>query len=147
MAYMSQEKKRNIKVELDKILKATGIKYSLGVRNHSTIVLNISKGPIDFIKNFVESTQDSYNNLSSGKYDTILKSRYEETKYIDVNPYHYDRQFTGKALEIIDACVKAMNQGNHDKSDIQSDYFDVGWYIDINIGQWNKPYEFTGEKK
>jgi hypothetical protein len=31
--------------------------------------------------------------------------------------------------------------GNHDRSDIQSDYFDVGWYVDVNIGSWNRPYE------
>jgi hypothetical protein len=34
----------------------------------------------------------------------------------------------------------AMMDGNHDNSDIQTDYFDVGWYIDINIGAWNAPY-------
>jgi hypothetical protein len=33
-----------------------------------------------------------------------------------------------------------MNAGNWDKSDIQTDYFNVGWYIDVNIGKWNKPY-------
>jgi hypothetical protein len=33
-----------------------------------------------------------------------------------------------------------MNDGNWDKSDIQSDYFNVGWYVDVNIGKWNKPY-------
>jgi hypothetical protein len=34
-----------------------------------------------------------------------------------------------------------MNDGNFDKSDIQSDYFHVGWYVSVNIGKWNKPYE------
>ena len=29
---------------------------------------------------------------------------------------------------------------NHDNSDIQTDYFDVGWYVDVNAGIWNKPY-------
>jgi hypothetical protein len=36
-----------------------------------------------------------------------------------------------------------MNVGNHDRSDIQSDYFDVGWYVDVNVGAWNQPYELT----
>jgi hypothetical protein len=36
-----------------------------------------------------------------------------------------------------------MNAGNHNNSDVQSDYFDVGWYIDVNIGKWNKPYVAT----
>ena len=34
-----------------------------------------------------------------------------------------------------------MNDGNHDNSEIQYDYFDVGWYIDVNIGRWNQPYQ------
>jgi hypothetical protein len=33
-----------------------------------------------------------------------------------------------------------MNQGNWNRSDVQTDYFDVGWYCDINVGSWNKPY-------
>jgi hypothetical protein len=33
-----------------------------------------------------------------------------------------------------------MNGGNHDNSDVQTDYFDVGWYVDVNIGSWDKPY-------
>jgi len=34
----------------------------------------------------------------------------------------------------------AMSTGNHDNSDIMTDYFDVGWYSNINIGQYHKPY-------
>jgi hypothetical protein len=41
------------------------------------------------------------------------------------------------------AVIDAMNDGNHDNSDIQSDYFDVGWYTHINVGRWNKPYLLT----
>jgi hypothetical protein len=29
----------------------------------------------------------------------------------------------------------AMNSGNHDNSDIMSDYFDVGWYVSIRTYQ------------
>jgi hypothetical protein len=29
---------------------------------------------------------------------------------------------------------------NHDNSDIMTDYFDVGWYVNIYVGKWNKPY-------
>ena len=37
----------------------------------------------------------------------------------------------------------AMNEGNHDNSDIQSDYFNVGWYVAVNVGYWNKDYILT----
>jgi hypothetical protein len=33
-----------------------------------------------------------------------------------------------------------MNAGNHNRSDAMTDYFDVGWYVDVNIGKWNQPY-------
>jgi len=33
-----------------------------------------------------------------------------------------------------------MNEGNHDNSDIMTDYFDVGWYISVRLGKWDKPY-------
>jgi hypothetical protein len=33
-----------------------------------------------------------------------------------------------------------LNTGNHDNSDSQTDYFDVGWYVDVKVGKWNKPY-------
>ena len=28
-----------------------------------------------------------------------------------------------------------------DKSDIMTDYFHTAYFLDINIGQWNKPYK------
>jgi len=33
-----------------------------------------------------------------------------------------------------------MNIGNFDKSDVQTDYFHVGWYMSVNLGKWDKPY-------
>jgi len=33
-----------------------------------------------------------------------------------------------------------MNIGNFDKSDAQTDYFHVGWYMSVNLGKWDKPY-------
>ena len=59
---------------------------------------------------------------------------------LDVNPYWYKEHFSGRALNFLKEVIPAMNNGNWDKSDIQSDYFNVGWYIDVNIGRWDKPY-------
>ena len=46
--------------------------------------------------------------------------------------------------------IAAMNGAgsafaNYDNSDIQTDYFDIGWYVDINVGKWDKPFVYTGE--
>ena len=59
---------------------------------------------------------------------------------LDVNPYHYKDHFSGRALKFLQEVMPIMNDGNWDKSDIQTDYFNVGWYVDVNIGRWNKPY-------
>ena len=121
MAYMSQEKKAKIAPAVKAILKKYNVKASLAVRNHSTLVLNVKQGSIDFIKDFGDS---------------------EDAKKfgIQVNPYWYHEHFTGESKKFLTEVITAMNDGNHDRSDIQTDYFDVGWYVDVNIGQWNKPY-------
>ena len=136
MAYMSQDRKSELAPAIKAVLKKYGVKGSLAVRNHSTLVLNIKSGPIDFIGNLnkvcaVAPGADRY-----GAYRPAVGS-------IDVNPYHYRDHFDGKALAFLSAVMPVMNTGNHDNSDIQSDYFDIGWYIDVNIGAWNKPYILT----
>jgi hypothetical protein len=35
----------------------------------------------------------------------------------------------------------------YDRSDVQTDYFDTAYYMDVNVGQWNKPYIFEDKKK
>jgi hypothetical protein len=36
-----------------------------------------------------------------------------------------------------------MNTGNWNRSDIMTDYFDVGHYIDLTFGTWDKPFQNT----
>ena len=132
MAYMNQERKAERAPAIKAILKKYNVKGSLAVRNHMTLVLNIKSGSVDFIGNFNETvSSDPY--LSARGFTPAEKS-------LDVNPYHYQNHFSGDAKAFMQEVFAVMNSGNHDRSDIQSDYFDVGWYVDVNIGQWNKPY-------
>ena len=48
MAYMNQEKKAKIAAAL-KTVVPKGWKYSLAVRNHSSIVMNIKSAPVDLV--------------------------------------------------------------------------------------------------
>lgn len=57
-----------------------------------------------------------------------------------INEYWLEDNFGGKALSFLQEVIEAMNIGNFDKSDVQSDYFHVGWYSNIDIGKWDKPY-------
>jgi hypothetical protein len=121
MAYVSQELKAKIAPQVKAILKKYKVKGSLAVRNHSTLVLNIKEGALDMYQDF-------------GKPEDAEKFG------IQVNPYWYKDHFNGKTKAFLSEVIPAMNAGNWDKSDIQTDYFNVGWYVSVNIGQWNKPY-------
>lgn len=128
MAYVSQDLKKKIAPAIKSILKKYGIKGTLSVRNHSTLVLNIKEGKIDFIKNHIEKTGNVYVQSDRG---------------LSINTYWYQEHFSGKALNCLKEIVSAMMLGNHNNSDIMTDYFDVGWYIDINLGKYFTPYVVT----
>ena len=37
-----------------------------------------------------------------------------------------------------------MDKMNFNNDDAMTDYFDRAFYIDINIGDWQRPYIYTG---
>ena len=137
MAYMSQERKSEIAPKVKSILNKYGIKGSLSVRNHSTLSLTLKSGKIDLIENYIATDSNVLHGrkMDQGQIDYLRKNR-----AIDVNPYWFKEHFSGVAKTFLTEVLEAMNVGNWDKSDIQSDYFNVGWYVDVNIGKWNKPY-------
>jgi len=137
MAYMSQEKKAKIAPKIKAILAKYKVKGSLAVRNHSSLVLNLKSGSIDLIENYIDTDSKTFhgNKMSQDQIDYIRSK-----KSMDVNPYWFKEHFSGKSLDFLKEIFVAMNDGNWDKSDIQSDYFNVGWYVDVNIGKWDKPY-------
>lgn len=125
MAYMSQERKQQLAPAIKKVLDKYGMKGTIAVRHHSTLVVNIRQGKLDLIANYNQRTSN-----------TTAHAR----DYIDVNPYWFHDHFEGTCKDFLTELFAACNAGNHDNSDIQTDYFDVGWYVDVNIGKWGKPY-------
>jgi hypothetical protein len=136
MAYMSQEHKQELAPAIKSILKKYGIKGSLSVQNHSTLVLNVKSGKIDFIKNYNDVAADRI----TGYGDAVAK----RDSYIGVNTYWYHEHFTGKAKKFLAEIIAAMKGPKFfDHSDSMTDYFHCSHYIDINLGKWNKPYIVT----
>ena len=137
MAYFNQDRKQERAPAIKAILKKYGVKGSLSVRNSMSFVLTIKSGSIDFIENYIKTDADKpYGNKMSD--DRIAYVRKERS--LDVNTYWYQEHFSGKAVSFLNEVLAAMNKGNHNNSDVQTDYFDVGWYVDVTIGTWNKPY-------
>lgn len=111
MAYFTQAQKKEMAPKIKALLKRYGLKGSLSVRNHSTVVLTLREGRIDFGRD-----------------------------YIQVNTYWIQDHYDGEAREFLEEANKILMTGNHNNSDIQTDYFDVGWYVNIHVGRWDRPY-------
>ena len=136
MAYINQASKQSLAPKIKAICKKYGVNATLAIRNHSTLVLNVRSGAIDFIGNGNDTcSKDPY---QAGRGFAPNTSGYEQ-----VNPYHYGSHYSGKAKQFLSEALAAMNTGNHNRSDAMTDYFDVGWYVDVNIGKWNQPYQLA----
>lgn len=127
MAYMNQERKAGLVEGLKKVIPS-GWKYSVAVRHHSTIILTISEAPVDLIRVMRPS---EYFNPNSAT-ETL------------VNCHRLDGEFQDDGLICtFRAIFDALNNGNHDRSDVQTDYFDVGWYVEVRIGRWDRPFKYA----
>lgn len=121
MAYINQDEKKVIAANLKNVIPASW-KYSLSIENHSKIVCTIKSAPIDLI--------------------AACKNKHSSVKdHLDVNTYYLDNAFDGDVLSIMQNIKKELNLNNYDNSDSQTDYFDVGHYIAIQIGKWNVPFQ------
>ena len=123
MAYVNKETKKII-VEAVKAVLPKGWKATYAVRHHSTLVMTIRKAPVDLIAEINE----------------VSGSNYSPEHKIDVNHYYPENIFS-ESLETFKAIIDALNVVNYDNSDPMTDYFDKGYYIDLNIGTYDKPFE------
>tara|TARA_Y100001938_G_scaffold149909_1_gene238647 strand:+ start:19342 stop:19725 length:384 start_codon:yes stop_codon:yes gene_type:complete len=126
MAYFSQERKKEMQPKIKELLKEYGLKGRLSVRHHSSVVLTVFSGEMDF---------SDY--MNPEKFGPIKQ------ECIPVNVYWIDDHWIGKARDFFNKALAILNDGNYDRSNYMTDYFEVGWYVDINIGRWDKPYELT----
>ena len=144
MAYVSQEMKKDLAPQIKAVLKKYGLKGSIGVRHHSSLVVNIKSGILDLV------------GASNRQRIEEAKRRGNEPyidNYIQVNENYVSDWMKAigesKIAKFYDELVAAMKGVGsqsvewYNNSDIMTDYFDRAYYIDINVGQWNKPYEVT----
>jgi hypothetical protein len=130
MAFMSQARKAGIAAELKRVIPR-GWKYSLAVQHRSTIVLNITSAPVDLLG---QLKAVSAQRAAHGQREDYLA----HASHARLNPYYFRE--SGLDIDVFAPIFEALNRGNHDRSDTMTDYFDVGWYVEVNIGRWDKPF-------
>ena len=117
MAYVSQKDKAELAPAIKKVLSKYGMKGSISIRHHSTLQVTLQSGSIDF-----------------GEYT-------HGDGYIQVNTYHIDSHYKGKAKAFLNELLDAMKGPKYfNNDDAMTDYFHRSHYTDINVGRWNKPY-------
>tara|TARA_E500000081_G_C5870895_1_gene234856 strand:- start:133 stop:507 length:375 start_codon:yes stop_codon:yes gene_type:complete len=123
MAYISQEDKKELAPAIKKVLKDFGMKGSISIRNHMSLVVTVTEGVLDFTDYFQKGDEG----------------------YVQVNHYHIDNFYSGTVKKFLKELYKAMKGTKwFDKSDAMVDYFHTAYYMDINIGKWCKPYVKVG---
>jgi len=138
MAFMDQSRKAARAPKVKAILKKYGVKGTLSVRNHSTLVLNVKSGKINFIENYIKTDTDKPH---AGKMSQDQIDYIRTHGNLDVNPYWFQEHFSGKAKSFLTEVFAALKGDDYfDETNAQIDYFHTSHYCDVNIGQWNKPY-------
>ena len=139
MAYVTQEVITKARLALKALNKEYGVKATLSGKGDSTLYLTITEGKIDFIGNFCENVKAERRQHDTQQViDWVTKEQ-----NISVNQYYLDSSFDGIALEYLEKAKSIMLVDHWDRSDIQSDYFNCAYYLNISIGRWNKPYNFV----
>ena len=122
MSYISTEDVKKIRVALK---NEFGKKLKFGVRkspSHHSVSVTIKSGTVDFS-------------------DIMRKNNFYDQ--VQVNQYHLQNYGVHKSLfeKIVEIIKTAPSNKWYDNSDAMIDYFDVAFYFDLNVGDWNNPYK------
>ena len=112
MAYVQKELKVKV-VGLLKEIMPKGWRYSLAIKHHTALVLTIQNAPVDL-------TAD---------------------RFCDLNEKQIRNTAPAGHADLFVSIFKAMNCENYNNSDIMTDYYSVGYYTEINIGTYEKPFK------
>jgi len=140
MAYMNQERKAQLAPAIKAVLARYGMKGSISVDNHSTLVVTLKEGRLDLI--------GEANRFNREYAERTGQRFYEVRDYYQANAYRPDTYADNRVGRFFRELTAAM-RGNlwYDNSDAMTDYFDTAYYLHINVGRWNRPYVFTGQHK
>ena len=124
MPFISTEEVKEIRAQLKKELP--NLKFSVKKINYSKVSVTIKNGDLDFLGALKKEAKRDY--------IAVWKD--------------FKNQFTCDevivALEKIDKIVYGQNY--HDNSEPMIDYFDVSYFADIKIGDWDKPYQLNQQR-
>jgi len=135
MAYVSPELKAKLAPKIKELCKKYKLKASISVQHHSTLVVKIPSGEIDFIGNYNKVVGERPGGFRTGS---------PAKDYMEVNHHWYQEHFDGVAKAFLSELIPAMKGDDFfDDTDTMTDYFHCSHYLSIKVGTWDKPYQLT----
>jgi len=123
MAYITKEQVAAIRTALKK--EFPKFVFSVVRDHHSSVTVSIMKGEVDF---------DGIRQVNT--YHTYKEELEQCYCDYDINNQPFAAMFN-KMIKIM------KGQGWYDKSDAMTDYFNTAYYMSLNVGKWDKPYEIV----
>ena len=134
MAYISQDDKKALAPQIKAVLKKYDMKGSIGINHYSSLVVNLAGGALGLIGDAQKHNDDHA--AWRGQESHQIGDNYQvNTCYAD--EHAVDPTVATFFKELI-AAMKGMSWYNN--TDAQIDYFDIAYYLNVNVGKWNKPY-------
>lgn len=123
MAYVSKEDAKTKREAIKRAFPAKeGWKFSLTVQNYSKISFSILKAPYDMLEK---------------------EDKESERGCVSINYHHIRDKFKGRKMKDLLTMYKILNKGNYNNSDSMRDYFDVGFYLDMYIGRYDRDFSVS----
>lgn len=137
MAYVSPEDKAKLAPGIKQVCEKYGVKATIAVRHHSTLVVTIKSGRLDFIGNF---------NRVAGALPRAQHNPFQPARdHLGVNHFWCHEHFDGRCKEFMAELIKAMKGPDFfDDTDTMTDYFHCKHYLSISVGKYDKPYVLEG---
>lgn len=142
MAYVNKEVMQKAKEAVKKLCKEYNMKVSLAGLHTSTLRATIQAGEIDLISNAHDCAMQSPRYDNDTWMNFIIKNG-----HLDINRYYIHQNYSGRALEFIEKLHDILKADHWDESDAMTDYFSCAFYINMQVGKWNKPYQLLPLKK
>jgi len=104
-----------------------------------TLYVTIKEGALDFI-GVAQKMNNEYAEARGMK--PVIMDNYDTIHHTHADRYRRFDETIANFINELDAAMKGVTYYNND--DIMTDYFDRAFFIDINVGEWDKPYIFKG---
>lgn len=165
MAYMSQELKKEISARVKNVLP-NGWKVSFKVVHSSTLIFTVREMPRADLVAMAYDTEEECHRYA--KFHTYYKDECENLKnrmiwkekalnvdgvYFSLNMYAGNASSSFENIVILDnqkeaskviaEIMQELNFKNYDDSDVMTDYFNTGYYVNFYFGDHSKPCKLS----